>query len=198
LKNILTSLIENGRRVDGGNYSKPTDEDIKAFYDRSLDSYEKTMYVGTYLAIVYILDHEGKDEGANYYLKRLLSFIVIGRKKGEVFDDIMERAAKLMNFDERSDACSSWVIHAYNCGGEKIKALLNELAKTHKYVAQSLEKLNLMNKPQENSVRFAHYVTREDQPTRMVIEDEPRLEEPVIAPAGYVYDDRDELPAEWQ
>jgi hypothetical protein len=196
LKNILTSLIENGRRVDDGKYNKPTDENIKAFYDRKLGSYEKTMYVGTYLAIVLILDHEGKDEGANYYLKRLVNTIFLGHKRGEVFDDIMERAARAMNFDERSDTCSAWIGYAHTFGGEKIKNLLNELARNHKFVAQSVERLEAMNRGKIETPRYTHYVTRDDVP-RMVIEDEPRMEQPVAVPVGY-QDELYELPQDWQ
>lgn len=202
LKDVLASLIENGRRVDDGKYNKPTSEDIQAFYDRKLESYEKTMYVGTYLAIVHILDHEGKDEHSNYYCKRLVNTIFMGHKKGEVFDDIMERVAKLMNFSERSDGCSSWVGYVFTSGNESLKKLLEELASKHQAVAQSVERLEAMAKKMEGqsssrtSIRFEPFTARVQAP-RMATGDEAaqvlqgRVAQPVVAPAGYQLDDDD-------
>jgi hypothetical protein len=114
----------------------------------------------------------------------------------------MERVAKLMDFSERSDGCSSWVGYAFTSGNENLKKLLEELASKHQAVAQSVERLEAMAKKMEGQsssrtfIRFEPFTARVQAP-RIATGDEAaqvlqgRVAQPVGVPAGYQLDDDD-------
>ena len=142
LKHTLNALIQNGCRIQPSfGFSKPTEEDIKAFHDKSLGSIEKSMYVGCYLAILDIIDKEGRDSDCNSLYKRFVTNILVSRRKGEIFDEIIGRLANILDFSQRSDATSSWIGYVFSCENEKLKGVLNELKDKYPFVRDTVSNL---------------------------------------------------------
>jgi hypothetical protein len=161
LKNIFTTLFNNGRsRVMGGEFKKPTEEEINAFFENKLDSLEKTMYVGSYLAIIKIIEHEGgRGYDTNNIYKKMLTSILMYHKSGEVFDAIMEKLATVLDFTNRHDACSTWVIFAYQYGGDRLKSLLKEITEKNEAAMQTLNHLESKLRSVEDEPRLVRITT---------------------------------------
>ena len=186
LKNILNVLYNNGRsRILGGEFNKPTEDEITAFFENKLESIEKTMYVGAYLAIVKIIDHEGgKNFETNHIYKKIITSMLLYHRGGGVFDDIMEKLAMVLDFTKRHDACSSWVIYAHQYGGERLKELLKEITEKNEAAMQSLKNIEAKLRTREEETRVNAQVQAEpDNPYRI---EAATLENARINPFGRV------------
>jgi hypothetical protein len=144
----------------GGEFKKHTEEEINAFFENKLDSLEKTMYVGSYLAIIKIIEHEGgRGYDTNNIYKKMLTSILMYHKSGEVFDAIMEKLATVLDFTNRHDACSTWVIFAYQYGGDRLKSLLKEITEKNEAAMQTLNHLESKLRSVEDEPRLVRITT---------------------------------------
>ena len=150
--NVFNSFLTHFKTYHRNNtcYDKPTDDEIEAFYNKNLDSYEKSMYIGCYLALFKIIEKEGENcENPNYIFRKITNSIYSLRNTGEIFDSIMEKVAQYLDFKRRVDTTSSWIFYAFKSKNEKLNAMLKELAEKYDAVKVSISTLESQSKKQE-------------------------------------------------
>ena len=173
-KNILPILLNKGR---ARGYKKPTEEYINAFFEGRLDSVDEAMYVGTYLALIKIIDNEGgKGIDNNNVYRRIIHSILMYHKSYEIFDVFMEKIAMHLDFTKRHDACTTWISFAYQFGGKELKNLLKEITEKNneakKFLVALEEKLSKIEEERNSLNSFGAPCNNHYRENEVEMEDE--------------------------
>ena len=124
---IMNSMLNHGRNGNmDGSYKLPTEEEIKQFFNSECDSIDRALYICCYLALKKIISNEKGSGNGNAIYRRISISILMARKPGEVFEDLLMDIADQLNFATPHDTVDSWVKYANVHGSEKMKEYARE------------------------------------------------------------------------
>ena len=132
LKAITGCMVNNGR-IGSNNYGIPTQECIDKFFNNDCDTMNEAFYIGCYLAIKKIIKNEAGCKKPNNLYKRLTNIILMARKPGEVFEELLMDIKDQLDFSEPHDTINAWVSYAFLHGSEKMKEYTINNVLTKKY-----------------------------------------------------------------
>jgi hypothetical protein len=128
INNVVTSIISHGINTNKL-FKTPTWEEIDKFMRCELDTLDETYYVGLYLALEKIMEHEKGGNTERLY-KRLLRLLLASNniKPGDMLDHILMVIGEQIN-NKCGDILTMWAKCVKRYGGEKINNYLNEYLK---------------------------------------------------------------------
>lgn len=134
LKSVTGCMVNHGRiGSHDGKYNTPTESDIERFFNNDCDTIDEAFYIGCYLAIKKIIKNEAGCKNPNNLYKRMTNIILMTRKPGEVFEELLMDIAGQLNFSEQHDTINSWVSYARIHGSEKMKEYTLKNVLIHKF-----------------------------------------------------------------
>ena len=134
LKSVTGCMVNHGRiGSHDGKYNTPTESDIERFFNNDCDTIDEAFYIGCYLAIKKIIKNEAGCKKPNNLYKRMTNIILMARRPGEVFEELLMEIAGQLDFSEQHDTINSWVSYARIHGSEKMKEYTLKNVLIHKF-----------------------------------------------------------------
>ena len=134
LKGITGCMVNRGRHGSrNGEFNIPTKEDIDRFFNNDCDNIDEAFYIGCYLAIKKIIKNEAGCKKPNNLYKRMVNIILMTRRAGEVFEELLMEIAGQINFSEQHETINSWVSYARIHGSDKMKEYTVKNVLIHRY-----------------------------------------------------------------
>ena len=147
LKSILNPMCMNGRLF---NYALPTKEQIDKLYSNNCDSIAEALYICEYLAIKKIIKNENGDCRA---LRRIVNFLLVHRKTGEVLDDLMIDVAERMDFSTKSEEMVAWISYLFSFGGTRLIEYAKERILNYDSAKKIWDKLEKSKKAEDKKIQ---------------------------------------------
>ena len=191
LKSVTGCMVNHGRiGSHDGKYNTPTESDIERFFNNDCDTIDEAFYIGCYLAIKKIIKNEAGCKKPNNLYKRMTSIILMARKPGEVFEELLMEIAGQLDFSEQHDTINSWVSYARIHGSEKMKEYTLKNVLIHKFPMSVWKNIEARMAAEEHvaSLHRNNEVPDFDIHQENEVVEAPRMEDPMW---GFL-DDEDE------
>lgn len=134
LKDVTTNMISHGKMgVMDGSYKMPTANELEEFLAGNCDDINRAYYIGSFLALKKIIVREKGFKNPNGMYRRMIATILMSRKSGEIFEDLLMDIVRQLSFKEPSDAVCNWINFVYARGSEKIKQYTIDNLLKYKY-----------------------------------------------------------------
>jgi hypothetical protein len=182
LKGITGCMVNRGRHGSrNGEFNVPTKEDIDRFFNNDCDNIDEAFYIGCYLAIKKIIKNETGCKKPNNLYKRMTNIILMTRRPGEVFEELLMEIAGQLDFSEQHETINSWVSYARIHGSEKMKEYTLKNVLIHKFPMSVWKNIEARMAAEEHiaSLHRNNEVPDFTFPQDGEIGEAPRMEEPM-------------------
>ena len=131
LSALFSTLRDCAARMGLKELEKPTDEEVDAFYNEMIDNRTKTFYIGMYIAIKKIIEHEGKDnEIFKSFVFRSFNNKIVGSMMKEFYYLIIRK----IDFSRKCDLSSKIFLYLAQYGDEEMKETASSLMKKYPWL----------------------------------------------------------------
>lgn len=118
IRDIMNCMVAHSRNSD---YKIPTPQQIDRFFKKECDNIDETFYIGTYVALKRIIIMEKGCKKPNNLYRRLTGIILMTRRQGDVFEELLMDIASQLNFSDSHDTIHAWICYACLHGSENMK-----------------------------------------------------------------------------
>jgi hypothetical protein len=135
-KMVFNTMKNYGRRVfENNNFKKPSEEDIEAFYNRSIADRNFTVYVGNYILMKMLLEKEVSNEKTTVeysrHYGRVITNIFSSSLVGDAIKEILLAMINRLDFNQRNDATTHFIRYSVMYGDEELKEIAKNISNKH-------------------------------------------------------------------
>lgn len=141
LGKALRKLIEYTAIIHDTTLMSPSSEMIEKFYEDKLDTMEEALYVGTYLQLKMMLDHEQKN-GMKYnslYYGLMTNFNRGMKRPGTLTDEVMLFVIERISFKNDGETLRLCITNGFKYGSDEVKGRIAERSKESKIATEVYE-----------------------------------------------------------
>lgn len=146
LKTIFNEIKHIGRALyPTGVFEKPSEEQIKAFYEEQLQNRNEVLYVGLYLVLKTILSNETKISDFRTAYQKLIGSIANSPFKGELIKEILYLMLEHINMGAKNEMTSNIVHYFLKSGDDEMKDTVKSLCDKYSWIKSYYDEMMANN-----------------------------------------------------